>query len=318
MSTVATHVPAHAAAHAKHIRLSMWARLWKHRHFYLFVSPFFISFAILGAYPLVASLHYSVLQWDGLSEPQFVGANNYRLLFGDPRFYTALWNTVMLYLLHVPLMLVLAFLFAVALNGPITRLRACFRGALFVPAITPMVVIALVFALLYNVESGLLNVALRWILMPLFPDFHGLPWRESTWMVKPSIAILMIWRWTGYNMVLMIAGLQGIPNELYEAAKVDGAGRFHTLTRITLPLMRPTFVFCAIMSLMGTVYAFDEIFVLTGAGPGGAARNIGLMLFEVSFEDFKFGYASALAYVVAAIIFVLTLVVLRIAQREVA
>ncbi len=313
MAAARAMVAAEQARPAKGRSLAM--RLWQHRHFYLFISPFFISFAILGVYPLIASLKYSLLQWDGLTAPQYVGLENYRKLLSDPRFFQSLWNTAALYVLHVPLMLALAFLFAVGLNGPVTRLRALFRGALFIPSVTPMVVIALVFALLYNVESGMFNAVLRWIIKPLYPEFNGLLWRESPGMVKPSIAILLIWRWTGYNMVLMLAGLQGIPHDVYEAARVDGAGRLQVLTRITLPLMRPTFIFCAVMSLMGTVYAFDEIFVLTGAGPGGSARNIGLLLFEVSFSDFRFGYASALAYTIAGIIFVLTIGVFRLSRR---
>lgn len=281
------------------------ARIWRFRHFYIFISPFFISFAVLGLWPLLFSLYLSFVKWDGLTPRTFVGLENFRTLLGDRAFWEAIRNTIYLFLIYVPPMLLLGFLLAVALNGPITKFRGFFRAAAFLPCVTPIVVIAIVFKIFCTYDTGLFN----WLLTSV-----GLPkigWTQSPLWTRVSIALLLVWRWTGYNMVFMLAGLQGIPSDVYEAAKIDGASRSQTLWRITLPLMRSTFVFCTIMSLLGTVYMFEEILLVDA---NGSARNIGVLLFNNSFGYFKFGYASAMAYVVALIVFILTLLV-RKAQR---
>ena len=282
---------------------------WKHRHFYFFIAPFFLMFAVFGLYPLLFSFYLSFTKWDGLTDRVWVGLANFSTLLDDELFRTSLWNTLAIGLLYVPAMLVLAFLFAVMLNEPTLRLKAFFRAAFFLPCVTPMVVIAIVFGLLFSAEKGFLNYLLSLV--------HVAPiaWLNSEQWSKVSVAILVLWRWTGYNMVLMLAGLQGIPGEYYEAATVDGATALQRLRHITLPMMKPTFVFCGIMSLMGTVYMFDEVFVLTKGGPGTSSTNFGLYLFNTSFSSFKFGYASSMAYTVAAVVFVLSLRIFRL-NRE--
>ncbi len=293
-------------------RNSLARRVWQNRHFYMFVSPFFFLFGVFGLYPLIYSLYLSFMKWDGLTEPVSVGFENFITLFQDDIFYTSLWNTLVIGALYIPPMFALAFLFANILNSTRLRLRALFRVAVFLPCITPMVVVAIVFSLLYSEESGLLNHLIKTCTSsipggPIAP----IEWLESEQWSKISVSILLVWRWTGYNMLLMLAGLQGIPNHYYEAATIDGANKFQQMMRITLPLMRPTFVFCGIMSLIGTVYMFDEVFVLTQGGPGASTTNFGLYLFNVSFADFRFGYASSAGYTVAFIVFLLSLLILR-------
>lgn len=291
---------------------SRWREIWRNRHFYLFISPFFILFAIFGLYPLLFSLYLSFVKWDGLTPPVYVGLGNYLTLFRDEAFYTALWNTLVIGVMHIPPMFLLAFCFALILSRPHLRLRGLFRVAVFMPCITPMVVIAIVFSLIYSTESGLLNwlIATGNALLPFAP-LSPIPWIESEQWSKISVSILLVWRWTGYNMILMLAGLQGISDEYYEAARIDGAGRFQRLWHITLPLMRPTFVFCTIMSLIGTMYMFEEPFILTQGGPGMSSTNVGVYLFNISFTDFRFGYASSAAYVTALMVFTTSLFVMR-------
>jgi lactose/L-arabinose transport system permease protein len=207
-------------------------------------------------------------------------------------------------------MLIGAFLIALLLDTQTLRFRAAFRAAVFAPVIVPLVVVAVVFHILLDFESGLLNYMLRAVSLP------PVPWLLSEAWAKPAIAILLVWRWTGYNMVLMLAGLQSISRELYEAARMDGANSLRCLWHITLPQMRPAFVFCAIMSLIGTVYMFDEIFVLTNGGPSIATLNIGLYIFNSSFIDFKFGYASTLAYSVALFAFAASLFIFRLQRKN--
>lgn len=293
-------------------RQGLGPRLWRNRHFYLFIAPFFALFALLSVYPLGFSLYLSFVKWDGLTDARFIGLENFVSLAQDEEFHTSLVNTVLIGAMYIPPMFVLAFLFALLLNSERLPLRGLLRTSVFLPCITPMVVVAIVFSLLYSTESGLLNflVAVGNAMLP-WGRLEPIPWLESERWSKVSVSILLMWRWTGYNMVLMLAGLQGIPGQLYEAATIDGASWWDRTRHVTLPLMRPTFVFCGIMSLVGTFYMFDEVFVLTEGGPGMSSTNFGLFLFNQAFTDFRFGYASAAAYAVAAVVFLVSLALLR-------
>jgi len=288
-----------------------WAAIWPYRHFYLFIAPFFVLFALFGLYPLVFSLYLSFVKWDGLTPMQWVGLSNFRTMLGDEVLRRALWNTLVIGVLYIPPMLGLAFLFAQILNAQWLKLKAFYRAALFLPCVTPMVVIAIVFGLLFSSEKGVLNYALGFLHIP------GIPWLTSEQWSKVSVAILVVWRWTGYNMILMLAGLQGIPEDYYEAAAVDGATAVQRMWCITLPLLRPTVRFCLLLSLLGTLYMFDEIFVLTnGGGPGTSSLNFGMYLFNLSFGSFKFGYASCVAYTIAILVFIGTLITNRINRQR--
>lgn len=298
-------------------------RVWRSRHFYFFVAPFFLSFAILGLWPLVFSLYLAFVRWDGLTPMVRVGLGNFATLWEDEQFWRAIANTFYLFVMYVPPMLVLAFLLAVALNGPITKFRGFFRAAVFLPCVTPIVVVAIVFGLFCSYDNGLFNYLLTqagrafyWLRgwdVALVKDQFKVGWQQDPIWTRVTIAILLVWRWTGYNMVFMLAGLQGISDDVYEAARIDGASRWQTLSRITLPLMRPTFIFCTIMSLLGTVYMFEEVLLVDR---NGSAQNLGVLLFNNSFAYFKFGYASAMAYVVAVVVFTLTMIVRRFQKED--
>ena len=285
------------------------AAVRRHRHFYLFIAPFFILFAVFGLYPLIFSLVLSFVRWDGLTEMRWVGLGNFSILLDDEILLTSLWNTLIIGLLYIPPMLTLAFLLALSLNVSWLRARALLRASIFLPCVTPMVVIAIVFNLLLSSERGLLNYALTQVGLP------AVPWLNDVHWSKVSVALLVMWRWTGYNMVLLLAGLQGIDADYYEAAAVDGAGRLRQAWHITMPLMRPTLVFCLVLSLIGTVYMFDEPFVLTQGGPGVSSTNFGLYLFNVSFRDFRFGYASCIAYTVSLGVLIMSLLLNRLRRR---
>lgn len=285
---------------------SLRQRIWANRHFYLFISPFFMLFAVFGLYPLVFSFYLGFVRWDGITGTRWVGLANFRNLLHDEILFASLWNTAALGLMYIPPMFAGAFTFALLLNTSWLRFRGWFRAVFFLPVVTPMVVVAIVFGLLYGQEAGLLNYVVEKL------GGQRIPWLVSESWSKPSVAGLLVWRWTGYNMVLMLAGLQGISPGYYEAARIDGASAWQRLWHITLPLMRPTFVFCTIMSIIGTVYMFDEVFVLTIGGPGTSSTNFGLYLFNTSFTDFKFGYASAMSYAAALFVFLASLLVLRL------
>ena len=297
MTTTDTHTP--------------WNAIKRHRHFYIFISPFFLLFAVFGLYPILFSLYLSFTKWDGLTEMTWVGWSNFEVMLQDELFFTSLWNTLVIGLMYIPPMFAAAFLLAAAMNAGWLRLRGMFRAVFFLPVVTPMVVVSIVFGLLYGQETGLLNFVLTRF------GFDPVPWLVSEEWSKPAIAVLLVWRWTGYNMVLMLAGLQGIAPEYYEAARIEGAGAWQRARFITLPLMRPVFIFCTLTSIIGTVYMFDEVFVLTLGGPGTSSTNFGLYLFNTSFTDFKFGYASSMAYTVAFFVFIASLIILRFRREDV-
>ena len=285
--------------------MSTWRDIQKHRHFYYFVAPFFVLFAIFGLYPLLFSLVLSFAAWDGFTPLRWVGMGNFSAMLDDDILRTSLWNTLVIGVLYVPPMLALAFVLAMALNNSWLRARAFFRATIFLPCVTPMVVIAIVFSLLLSSDRGLINYVLS--LVGLGPVL----WLDSVRWSKVSVSMLVAWRWTGYNMVLMLAGLQGISADYYEEASVDGAGRWRQIWHVTRPMMRPTFVFCLTLSIIGTIYLFDEVFVLTNGGPGVSSTNFGLYLFNISFRSFRFGYASAVAYTVSIGVLVISLLLNR-------
>jgi len=291
-------------------RGGQWKEIRRNAAFYFFISPFFVLFAVFGLYPLLFSLYLSFTKWDGLTELKWVGLSNVYTMLGDDILLTALWNTLVIGIMYVPPMLICAFLFALMLNSGWIKLRGLFRAAFFLPSVTPMVAIAGVFSLLYGVDSGFLNHLLT------KAGLEKVPWLVSEDWSKASVALLLFWRWTGYNMLLMLAGLQGISDEYYEAATIDGAGTLQKMWHITLPLMRPIFTFCTIMSIIGTVYMFDEVFVLTRGGPGTSSTTFGLYLFNTSFSDYKFGYASCVAYAVAICVFIVSQAILRRARNK--
>lgn len=289
---------------------------WRHRHFYLFISPFFVLFGVFGLYPMLFSLYLSFVRWNGINERRWVGFANFRILLDDDILRESLWNTLVIGVLYIPLMMVAAFLLAQALNSSWLRLRGFLRTAVFLPCVTPMVVISIVFGLLFSSENGVLNYGITRVghLMP-FLRLQPVPWLNSEAWSKVAVAILVAWRWTGYNMVLLLAGMQGIPDEYYEAATVDGASPAQKTRFLTLPLLVPTIRFCLLLSLLGTVYMFDEIFVMTTGGPGTSSQNVGVYLFNLSFIDFKFGYASCVAYTVAFAVFLAALAVTRLNRQ---
>jgi ABC-type sugar transport system permease subunit len=285
---------------------SRLSEILRYRHFYLFVAPFFVLFALFGLYPLIFSLVMSFVQWNGLTPMQWVGLRNFTEMGSDEILWRSLVNTLIIGILYVPPMMIMAFFFAQLLNAQWLRLKAFYRAAIFLPCVTPMVVIAIIFSLIFSTDKGVLNYMLGIV------HVHAVPWLASEDWSKASVAILVVWRWTGYNMVLMLAGLQGIPRDYYEAAEVDGASAWQRTRHVTLPLMMPVFRFCGLLSLLGTIYMFDEVFVLTNGGPGTSSTNFGLYLYELSFDDFKFGYASCVAYSVAILVFVATLLLNRL------
>jgi cellobiose transport system permease protein len=287
-------------------------RWWRRAAPYVFVSPFYLIFLAFGLLPIVFSLGVSLYDWRGTTPGAYVGPTNYQVLLQDPAFYKALRNTVFVWLGSVPPMIVLALVFAVLLNSQRVRFRGFFRTVYFLPVVTSLVITGLIFKFLFNPNFGLANR-----LLEPFGMASTNMLADPTWM-KPVLILALLWRWTGNDMVIMLAGLQSIPGDLYEAARVDGASGPQMFWHITVPLMRPVILFDAIISTIGTFNLFAEPFVLFGqdGGIGQAGLVTGTLLYQNAFVYFKFGYGAALAWVLALIIFALSMIQLKLGSRE--
>lgn len=277
---------------------------------YIFISPFFISYAIFGLYPLLLSLYLSFADWKGVGPIKLVGLNNFMRLLGDQIFWQSMANGVILFFLYVPILLFLSLSLAVILNSKRIKGFQFFRTLIFLPFITNMAAAGFAFRILLTKNNGLFNILLG--LVHIAP----VPWLDSIWPARISLSLLIIWAWLGYNMVIMLAGLQTIPLDLTEAALVDGASNIQAFFRITIPLMRPVLLFCAVTSTIGSFGLFAEVASLTGGGPANATITPLIRIFNVAFRSLQMGYASAMAYTFFAIIFILTMLQMRFFGRE--
>ncbi|MCZ8516133.1 sugar ABC transporter permease [Paenibacillus filicis] len=292
-----------ASLNKKVIKRTDASRMWKEikRNWvpYVYISPFYILFAIFGAFPIFFALFLSFQQWDGLDDMRFIGMDNYTQLLSDPVFWKAMYNTFyILIIAHVP-MLFLSLILAFIINSAMVKFKELFRAVYFLPVITSSVAVTIVFSTLFGVRAGLINYILtQFGLSPI--DW----WGGSGEWVKPAIILLFIWKWLGWNMVIYLAGLQGISKDYYEAASIDGASMIQIFRRITLPLLKPVIVFTLIQSTVGGLTIFDEPYMLVGTGGGTDNSGLTLMvyLYREAFEYVHFGYASSIAYVISAFI----------------
>ena len=299
------HVPSPAAFRQK------GKEIYKARWPYLFISPFYILFLIFGVYPILFSFYLSFTEWKGLGPIKFVGLRNLELLFKDKIFWQSMTNGVILFFMYVPIMTFLALVLAVILNSKRVRGFRFFRTLLFIPYIMNIVAAGFTFRLLLNQKYGLVNALLGIFNIP------PVPWLESVWGGRVSLCLLVIWAWLGYNMVIMLAGLQTIPSELTEAALIDGASPIQAFFYVTIPLMRPVILFSVVLSTIGSFNLFSEIYNLTGGGPINATLTPVLVIFDQAFGNFRLGYASAMAYLYFSILFVLTLLQFRYFGQQV-
>ncbi|MFH8836588.1 carbohydrate ABC transporter permease [Streptomyces sp. NPDC017868] len=272
---------------------------------YLFVLPALLLFAVFKLYPVGRSFLLSLHRTTGGTET-FVGADNYVRLADDPLFWTALRNTGMILAVQVPLMLALATALAVALDSKLLRGRPVFRLGFFLPMVTGLVAYGIVFSVLLNKDYGLVN----WLLGLLGAD--PVPWLTDPLWARISLGLALTWHYTGYNAVILLARLQTVPRELYDAAAVDGAGTWGAFRHVTLPGLRPALLLTTVLSTIGTLQLFDEPYVLTGGGPDNATLTVGVYLYQNAFKYFDFGYASAIAYALTVLVGLLGLIQFRL------
>ncbi|BDB42322.1 MULTISPECIES: carbohydrate ABC transporter permease [Mycobacterium] len=303
----ATDAPQNAVRSTK--RTAPRRRAWAGR---LFVAPNLAGVIVFMLFPLGFSLYMSVQRWDMFTPAKFVGGANFRQLFtSDPLFVIAVRNTVIYTLGTVLPTVAISLVVAGLLNRKIKGI-GIFRTIVFLPLAISSVVMAVVWQFVFNTDNGLLNIMLGWI------GIGPIPWLvEPRWSMV-SLCLVSVWRSVPFATVILLAAMQGIPETVYEAAKIDGAGEIRQFASITVPLIRGALSFVVVISIIHAFQSFDLVYVLNGpnGGPEAGTYVLGIMLFQHAFSFLEFGYASALAWVVFAILLVLTVVQLRIARRR--
>lgn len=270
---------------------------------WLFILPSLIGFIAFYAVPAVRGLVISFTNWDLLSDPKYVGAANYQKLLADPTFWHALQVTAYYVLLNIPLQTALAIVIAVMMERLTSSMLV--RGLLVLPWLMPSVVVGLTWLWILDPSLGILNQFLGLFGIPRQP-FLG-----SVAQAMPSIALINNWQYTGYNALLVFAGLQAIPKEVYEAGQIDGASEARMFWNITIPLLRPVLVFVLVTTVIGSFQIFDTIAVTTKGGPVDATRVMQWYIYEFAFNRFQMGYATAAAVALFLILIVITIIQMR-------
>ncbi|MGH3637264.1 carbohydrate ABC transporter permease [Mycobacterium sp.] len=278
----------------------------------MFVAPNLAAVAVFMLFPLGFSLYMSFENWDLFTPAKFVGLQNFATLFtSDPLFVIALRNTVVFTVGTVVPTVLISLAVAGALNRKVKGI-GIFRTIVFLPLAVSSVVVAVVWQFVFNTDNGLLNIMLGWV------GIGPVPWLVDPKWAMASLCLASVWRSVPFATVILLAAMQGIPGDLYEAAKLDGAGELRQFVFITVPLIRGALSFVVVISIIHAFQAFDLVYVLTGrnGGPETGTYVFGIMLFQHAFAFLEFGYASALAWVMFAILLVLTVLQLRLTRRR--
>lgn len=277
----------------------------------LFVAPNVAAILVFMLFPLGFSLYLSFHSWDLFSPPRFVGVANYRRLFSeDPLFYIALRNTAVFTVLTLVPTVVISLAVAALLNRKL-RAIGVFRTIAFLPLVASTVAMAVVFRFIFASDDGLANILLGWI------GVGPIPWLTDPHWAMVSLSLVTVWKSVPFATVILLAAIQGVPENLYEAAKIDGAGGFRRFVSITIPLIRGALSFVLVITVINSVQAFDQAYALTGSngGPETGTYVLGIMLFQNAFRFYEVGYASALAWIIFAILLAFTLIQQWLSRR---
>lgn len=268
-----------------------------------FVLPELLGFSIFTFFSIGYSFYISLTKYELLTPPAFIGLRNYARLLQDPRFLKFLGNTVYYVIWLVPIVLVFSMALAIGINVKTKFLTGLYRTALFLPCITSTIAISLVWIWILNPDVGLINTVLRGI------GIHNPPrWLESTTWAKPALIVMRVWQMSGYYMIIFLAGLQVIPESLYEAAEVDGASRWQKTIHITVPMLANITFVVSIMLVIEAFNIFEAVFVMTEGGPLGSTNTLMYYIYQLGFQNYNMGYASAVAWVLFIILLAVTLI----------
>ncbi len=283
------------------------------RSFYIAIAPFFAIFIVFSLFPVLFSFYLGFNSWDGFGEPVLVGIENYIRALQDPIFQKAIWNTIYVWIGSTVATVGLALVLAVLIDEYIVAGRTYFRMVFLLPLLVAPSIAAIIMRVFFTANGGIVNLLAGAAMgEPVYFD-----WLNSQMWVKPLVVLLVVWRWTGWHMIIFLAGLQSIPRDLYEAARIDGVGRWGIFSRITVPLLMPALAFSVITSTLGGIQMFDEPYVLT-QGQGGtnnSATTLGMYLYATAFTNFNFGLGAAVSWYIFAAVVAMTVLYRAVLKR---
>ena len=288
----------------------------KNRHPYLFIAPALLILILFSLIPITIAfvISFTDLNLKGLadwSSINFIGLENYTTLLTDTVFHKAVFNTLFYVVIGVPLVIITSLGIALLINYGKNLIFTVFRAVYFMPAITNIIAVAVVWGFLYNTEYGLFNYVLSLV------DVDKVPWLEQPVLAKLSLIVLAVWKGIGINMIIFLAALQGIPNSYYEAARIDGAKRWQVLVYITIPLLRYSIFFVTVTTLIGWLQFFEEPFIMTKGGPLDGTVSMALFIYQRGFQFSEFGYAAAGSFVLFIVIIIVTLLQFKLKKADV-
>ncbi len=276
---------------------------------YLFVSPWILGFLLFGLFPIIMSLYYSLCQYDVLRIPRFIGMKNYHeLIMKDPYFWKSIWNTMFYTFFRTPLAIIGSLLLAVLVNNAVRGIRF-FRTIYFIPSIITGVVLSSIWLWMLNPQFGLINTLLA------FFGIQGPLWLQSPEWSKPSIILMSLWSIGGGRMLVFLAALQGIPQQMYEVVDLDGGGWWNKFRHVTIPMVSPVIFLWIVLEVIFSFQVFTEAYVMTKGGPLNSTMFYNLYLYYKAFDDFSMGYACALAWLLLVFILIVTLIQFKIGQK---
>ncbi|MGP4070062.1 carbohydrate ABC transporter permease [Halobacillus sp. B29] len=288
---------------------------FKNRHPYMFIAPAVILLSLFSLIPILIAfvISFTDMNLKGLadwSNISFIGFENYKDLFSDSTFLQSIYNTLFYVVIGVPLVIICSLSIALLLNYGTSWLFNTFRAVFYMPSITNIIAVAVIWGYLYNTEYGLFNYLLSVL------SLESVPWLEDPTIAKISLILLAVWKGIGINMIIFLAALQGIPKSYYEAAEMDGANRFQVLFNVTLPLLRYATFFVTVTTLIGWMQFFEEPFVMTDGGPLDGTISIALFIYKEGFQFSEFGYAAAGSFILFAMIILVTLVQFKFRKSD--
>lgn len=279
----------------------MNSKINKSNYGYLFVAPFFIGFGIFGLIPILYTFYLSFTKWDGFTDPIFIGVANYTRLLHDTYFYQTIGNTLIIWLMSIVPQLTIALILAIILNEKFIRGKHFYRAVYYFPHIITPITLGVMFSLMFDWQTGSVNK----VLMDLGLVDQPVNWFSSPWWSRTIVAGVISWQYFGFNLIVFIAGLQSISDDVYEAAKMDGASKWKSTLYITLPMLRPVFLFTFITSVIGGLQLFDAPLML-GDGPNNTTRTMVMYLYQTAFKNFDYSYGATVAYGIFIVVMILT------------
>jgi multiple sugar transport system permease protein len=294
---------------------NMKSSIFKNKHPYVFIAPAVIILTVFSIVPIIVAfiISFTDLDLKGLANwtnVNFIGMENYSALLSDSLFHKSIFNTLFYVIIGVPLVIVFSLGIALLLNYGTSKLFTVFRGVYYMPSITNIIAVAVIWGFLYNTEYGLFNYLLSLL------DVEKIPWLGEPTIAKLSLIVLAVWKGIGINMIIFLAALQGIPKSYYEAAEMDGANRWQVLWNVTIPLLRYATFFVTVTTLIGWLQFFEEPFVMTNGGPLDGTISMALFIYQKGFQFSEFGYAAAGSFILFIIIIIITLLQFKLRKSD--